>query len=261
MRIALFSTCIGDAMFPDAQKATALILSRLGHEVVFPEEQTCCGQMHVNTGYQKETLGMIRTYADAFADPSIDYVVSASGSCVGAVRERHTRIAERFGTAADVDGAHKAADKTLDLPEFLVDIEQRTNLGAFFPHRVTYHSSCHGLRFLKLGDRPYQLLREVEGIDLVPLENFEECCGFGGTFALKNAEVSQAMVTDKTRHVKDTGAEYVTGGDSSCLMSIGGALSRQRSGIRALHMAEILASTKEHPWTPETAAYSKEKML
>ena len=116
MRIALFSTCIGDAMFPDAQKATALILSRLGHEVVFPEEQTCCGQMHVNTGYQKETLGMIRTYADAFADPSIDYVVSASGSCVGAVRERHTRIAERFGTAADVDGAHKAADKTLDPP-------------------------------------------------------------------------------------------------------------------------------------------------
>ena len=261
MRIALFSTCIGDAMFPDAQKATALILSRLGHEVIFPEQQTCCGQMHVNTGYQKETLGMIRTYADAFADPSIDYVVSASGSCVGAVRERHARVAQRFGTAADVDGAQKAAKKTLDLPEFLVDIEQRTDLGAFFPHRVTYHSSCHGLRFLKLADRPYKLLREVEGIDLVPLGNSEECCGFGGTFALKNAEVSQAMVTDKTRHVQETGAEYVTGGDSSCLMNIGGALSRQRSGIRTLHMAEILASTKEHPWTPETAAYSKEKML
>lgn len=261
MRIALFSTCIGDALFPDAHKATALILARLGHEVVFPEEQTCCGQMHINTGYQKESLGMIRTYADAFADPSIDYVVSASGSCVGAVREQHVRIAERFGTSADVDGAKKAANKTYDLPEFLVDIAQTTQLGAFFPHRVTYHASCHGLRFLKLADRPYELLRNVEGIDLVPLDNVEECCGFGGTFSLKNPEVSQAMVSDKVSHVKDTRAEYLTGGDSSCLMNIAGSLSRQRTGIRAVHMSEILASTKEHPWTPTSAAYSKEKML
>ncbi len=261
MRIALFSTCIGDSLFPDAHKATALILSRLGHEVVFPEQQTCCGQMHINTGYQEQTLGMIRTYADAFADPSIDYVVSASGSCVGAVREQHEMIANRFGTSADVDGAKKAAGKTLDLPEFLVDVAGVTNVGAFFPHRVTYHPSCHGLRFLKLGDRPYQLLKEVEGIDLVQLPNAEECCGFGGTFALKNAEVSAAMVGDKTRHIRETDAEYVTGGDSSCLMNIGGALARQRSGVRAIHLAEILASTKEHPWTPTSAAYSKEKML
>ncbi|MDU2586295.1 MAG: (Fe-S)-binding protein [Corynebacterium sp.] len=238
MRIALFSTCIGDALFPDVQKATALVLSRLGHEVVFPEEQTCCGQMHINTGYQKETLG-----------------------CVGAVREQHERIANRYGNSADVDGARKTTQKTLDLPEFLVDVEGVTNVGAFFPHRVTYHPSCHGLRFLKLGDRPLQLLQEVEGIELVTLPNKEECCGFGGTFAIKNAEVSRAMVTDKTRHVKETEAEYVTGGDSSCLMNIGGALSRQRSGIRAVHMAEILASTKEHPWTPTSAAYSKETML
>ncbi|MDO5031967.1 (Fe-S)-binding protein [Corynebacterium sp.] len=261
MKIALFSTCIGDALFPDVHKATALILSRLGHEVVFPEEQTCCGQMHINTGYQKETLGMIRSYADAFTDPSIDYVVSASGSCVGAVREQHVKIADRFGTAADVDGATIAAKKTLDLPEFLVDVAGVNNVGAFFPHRVTYHPSCHGLRFLKLGDRPYQLLQEVEGIELVTLDNAEECCGFGGTFSLKNPEVSQAMVNDKTRHVKDTEAEYLTGGDSSCLMNIGGALSRQRSGVRVVHMAEILASTKDHPWTPTSAAYSKEKML
>ena len=261
MRIALFSTCIGDSLLPDAHKATALVLSRLGYDVVFPEEQTCCGQMHINTGYQKETLGMIRSYADAFADPSIDYVVSASGSCVGAVREQHTKIADRFGTAADVDGAKKASEKTLDLPEFLVDVAGVTNVGAFFPHRVTYHPSCHGLRFLKLGDRPYQLLKEVEGIDLVELPNKEECCGFGGTFAIKNAEVSAAMVGDKTRHIRETESEFVTGGDSSCLMNIGGALSRQRAGVRAIHMAEILASTKEHPWTPDSAAYSKEKML
>lgn len=261
MKIALFSTCIGDALFPDAHKATALLLSRLGHEVVFPEGQTCCGQMHINTGYQEETVPIIRTYADAFADPSIDYVVSASGSCVGAVREQHVRIADRYGDAALVDGAKKAADKTLDLPEFLVDVAGVTNVGAFFPHRVTYHSSCHGRRFLKLGDRPYELLRQVEGIDLVELNNEEECCGFGGTFAIKNAEVSAAMVGDKAHHIKDTKAEYVTGGDSSCLMNIAGSLSRQHTGIRAIHMAEILASTKDNPWTPTTAAYSREKML
>ena len=261
MKIALFSTCLGDSLFPDAHKATALLLARLGHEVIFPEAQTCCGQMHINTGYQEQSLPLIRTYADAFADPSIDCVVSASGSCVGAVREHHSRIAERFGTRADRDGAAKASEKTYDLPEFLVDIAQTTELGSFFPHRVTYHSSCHGLRFLKLADRPYQLLRNVAGMELVELNNVEECCGFGGTFALKNAEVSQAMVSDKVRHIKDTQAEYVTGGDSSCLMNIAGALSRQRTGIRAIHLAEILASTKEHPWTPQSAAYSKEKML
>lgn len=261
MRIALFSTCIGDSLFPDAHKATALILSRLGYDVVFPEEQTCCGQMHINTGYQEQALPLIRTYTDAFADPSIDYVVSASGSCVGAVREHHERIADRFGSAADKDGARRAADKTYDLPEFLIDVAQTTELGAFFPHRVTYHSSCHGLRFLKLGARPYDLLKNVDGIELVPLANSEECCGFGGTFAIKNPEVSQAMVSDKTRHIKDTEAEYVTAGDSSCLMNIAGTLHRQRTGIRAVHMAEILASTREHPWTPDSAAYSKEVML
>ena len=261
MRIALFSTCIGDSLFPDAHKATAVILARLGHEVVFPQEQTCCGQMHINTGYQKEALGMIRTYNDAFADPSIDYVVAASGSCVGAVREQHVRLADRFGSAADVSGSKKSAHKTLDLPEFLVDVAGVTNVGAFFPHKVTYHSSCHGLRFLKLADRPMQLLREVEGIDLVELANAEECCGFGGTFAIKNAETSQAMVSDKVRHIKDTGAEYVTGGDSSCLMNIGGYLSRPHAGVRAIHMAEILESTKQHPWTPTSAIYSREKML
>lgn len=261
MRVALFSTCIGDALFPDAHKASALILSRLGYEVVYPEGQTCCGQMHINTGYQEEAVPIIRAYADAFADPSIDYVVAPSGSCTGAVREQHERIAQRYGNAALVDGATRAANKTYDLSEFLVDIAQVTDLGAFFPHRVTYHSSCHSLRFIKLGDRPYELLRNVEGLDLVDLPHAEECCGFGGTFSVKNAEVSAAMVADKVRHVKETGAEYVTAGDSSCLMNIAGAMSRQHNGIRAIHIAEILASTKDHPWTPTSAAYSREVML
>lgn len=261
MRIALFSTCIGDALFPDAHKATAILLTRLGHEVVFPEGQTCCGQMHINTGYQREAVPIIRTYADAFADPSIDCVVAPSGSCAGAVREQHVRIAERYGDSALVDGAHRAADKTYELCEFLCDVEQRTDLGAWFPHRVTYHASCHSLRFIEVGDKPYRLLNAVEGLELVDLPNHEECCGFGGTFSIKNAEVSAAMVSDKIRNIKSTGAEYVTAGDSSCLMNIVGALSRQRTGIRAVHMAEILASTREHPWTPERAAYQREAML
>lgn len=261
MKVALFSTCIGDAMFPDASKATALILARLGYEVVFPTAQTCCGQMHVNTGYQKEAIPLIENYVDAFSDPSIDYVVAPSGSCIGAVREQHEHVAHRYGSKALEDGARTAAKKSYDLPEFLIDIAGVDDLGAFFPHKVTYHPSCHGLRFIKLGDRPYQLLSKVEGLELVDLPNKEECCGFGGTFSLKNAPTSQAMVSDKCRNIVSTGAEFVTGGDSSCLMNIVGSLSRQRSGVRAIHIAEILASTKEHPWTPTSAAYSKEASL
>lgn len=261
MRIALFSTCIGDAMFPDASKATAVILSRLGHDVVFPEKQTCCGQMHVNTGYQKEAIPVIRNYVDAFSDPSIDYVVAPSGSCIGAVREEHARVAERYGDKALVSGAQTASKKSYELSEFLIDVLETDQLGAFFPHSVTFHSSCHSARFLKVGDKPFQLLRNVEGLDLIPLDNVEECCGFGGTFSIKNAETSASMVADKVRHIKDSGAEYVTGGDSSCLLNIVGSLSRQRTGVRALHMAEILASTKDHPWTPTSAIYSREAML
>ena len=261
MRVALFSTCIGDALFPDAHKASALVLSRLGYDVVFPEGQTCCGQMHINTGYQKQALPIVEAYVDAFSDPSIDYVVAPSGSCAGSVRHQHPKIAERYGSKGLTEAATGAAKKTYELTEFITDIAGVTDVGAFFPHRVTYHESCHSKRFLKVGQRPYDLLNAVEGIDLVDLPNKEECCGFGGTFALKMSEVSAAMVSDKTRHIKDSQAEYVTAGDSSCLMNIAGAMSRQHLGVRALHIAEILASTKEHPWTPTSAAYSKESML
>lgn len=261
MRVAIFSTCIGDVLGPDINKATALILSRLGHDVVVPERQTCCGQMHINTGYQREAVPQIRTYVDAFSDPSIDYVVSPSGSCTAAVRDQHERIADRYGTPALRDAARQTAKKTYELTEFLTDVEQIDDVGAFFPHRVTYHTSCHSRRILHLDDRPFRLLRAVDGIDLVDLPYAEECCGFGGTFCVKNAETSAAMVSDKARNIKSTSAEYVTSADYSCLMNISGALSRQHSGIRSVHIAEILASTKAHPWTPRSAAYTKEYML
>lgn len=261
MRVAIFSTCIGDAFFPDVPKATAVILSRLGYDVVFPEGQTCCGQMHVNTGYQREAIPQIKNFVDAFSDPSIDAVVAPSGSCTGAIRDQHLMVAERYGTKSLCDGVKQTTKKVYDLSEFLVDVDGRIDLGAYFPHRVTYHSTCHSLRILKVGDRPIKLLKAVRGLDLVELPGANECCGFGGTFAVKNSDTSAAMVSDKTRNIVSTEAEYVTAGDASCLMNIGGALSRQHSGVRAVHMAEILASTEEHPWTPTSAFYSKEASL
>lgn len=248
MKVALFATCVGDVMFPSAVQATAAVLTRLGCDVVFPATQTCCGQMHVNTGYQEAALPQIDAYADAFTDPSIDYVVVPSGSCAGAVRHQHPMIASRFGTAAQADAARTCADKTLDLSEFIVDVAGVTDVGAWFPHRVTYHSTCHSLRVLRVGDRPLQLLRAVDGIDLVDLPGAEECCGFGGTFSVKNAETSAAMVADKVDHIESTGAEFVTAGDASCLLNIGGSLRKRDSGTKALHIAEILASTKRRPY-------------
>ena len=248
MKVALFATCVGDVMFPSAVQATAAVLTRLGCEVVFPATQTCCGQMHVNTGYQEEALPQIDAYADAFTDPSIDYVVAPSGSCAGAVRHQHPMIASRFGTAAQADAARTCADKTLDLSEFIVDVAGVTDVGAWFPHRVTYHSTCHSLRVLHVGDRPLQLLRAVDGIDLVDLPAAEECCGFGGTFSVKNAETSAAMVADKVDHIEATGAEFVTAGDASCLLNIGGSLRKRNSAAKTLHIAEILASTRRHPY-------------
>lgn len=261
MRIALFATCIGDAMFPDVVKSTAVILTRLGHDVVFPKEQSCCGQMHVNTGYQRQMVPQIQNYVEAFDDSDIDAIVAPSGSCAGAVRHQHELVAGRYGSPGLVDGVRRTVAKTRELSEFLIDDLGLTDVGAYFPHRVTLHPTCHSLRVLHVGDRPQQLLRNVRGIDLVELPEAEECCGFGGTFAIKNAEVSQAMVTDKTRNVVSTGAEFVTAGDASCLMNIGGALSRQKAGVRAIHYAEILASTEEHPWGTKHALYQPEASL
>ncbi|MEU3478394.1 (Fe-S)-binding protein [Streptomyces sp. NPDC033754] len=247
MRIGLFATCLGDTLFPDAVRATALLLTRLGHELVFPPDQTCCGQMHVNTGYQREPVPLVRNFAEQFGDRSIDAVVMPSGSCAGCVRHQHQTVADRYGDAALRAGVATVKDKTYELSEFLVDIAGTEDVGAYFPHRVTYHPTCHSLRMLGVGDKPLRLLRAVEGIDLVELPEADTCCGFGGTFAVKNAATSSAMLADKLRHVASTGAAVCTAGDSSCLMHIGGGLSRIRSGTRTLHLAQILAATRTAP--------------
>jgi len=241
-RVALFATCLVDGLFPDVGKATARLLSRLGCSVEFPMSQTCCGQMHVNTGYPDEALPLVRNHVDTF-EP-YDAVVVPSGSCTGSIRHQHAEVAERAGDAALAARASAVAAKTYELSEFLVDVLGVTDVGAYFPHRVTYHSTCHSLRMLRVGERPLQLLRAVRGIDLVELPGADQCCGFGGTFAMKNSAVSTAMLADKMRAVLDTGAGVCSAGDASCLMHIGGGLSRLRTGVRTVHLAEILASTE-----------------
>ena len=186
----------------------------------FPLEQTCCGQMHMNSGYAREGAALARRFARVFE--GAEAVVCPSASCAGMLRQQ-------------VD------TQVYELSEFLVDCLGVEDVGAHFPHRVTFHPTCHSLRELGVGDRPMRLLRAVRGIELVELPSSTECCGFGGTFAVKNAEVSSAMLADKVRSVLDTQAEIVCAADNSCLMHIGGALSRQRTGVRTMHLAEVLA--------------------
>jgi L-lactate dehydrogenase complex protein LldE len=230
LQIALFVTCLGDTLFPSAGQAVVRLLERLGAEVEFPEEQTCCGQMHMNSGYAEEGLALARRLAGVF--DGYEAVVTPSASCAGMVREQ---------LGAD-------APPVYELSELLVDVMGVEDVGAYYPHRVTYHPTCHSLRSLRLGDRPARLLSAVRGIELVELPDARECCGFGGTFALKNPDVSTAMLSDKVRNVLDTRAEVLCAVDSSCLMHIGGGLSRGRTGVRTVHLAEVLASTEDDPW-------------
>ena len=243
MRIALFVTCLADTLFPDVGKATVRLLERLGHQVEFPQAQTCCGQMHVNTGYLRDALPLVRRYAEVFGD--YEAIVVPSGSCTGSIRHQHAMVARRHGDELLARRAEQVAAHTFELSQFLTDVLGLEDVGAYYPHRVTYHPTCHSLRMLRVGDRPLRLLRKVEGLDLVELPDAEVCCGFGGTFAIKNADVSTAMLADKMRGVLATRAEVCTAGDSSCLMHIGGGLSRLNAGTRTVHLAEILAATRD----------------
>ena len=242
MRIALFATCLADALFPNVDIATVTVLERLGHEVVFPPKQTCCGQMHVNTGYLKEAVPLVRNHLDAFEEAGCDAVVAPSGSCVGSVRHQHAMVARRAGDEALALRAEAMAARTYELSELLIDVLGVHDVGAYYPHTVTYHPTCHSLRMLRVGDKPLELLRHVRGLTLVELPMADSCCGFGGTFALKNSDTSAAMLADKMAAVISSGAQVCSAGDASCLMHIGGGLSRAGAGVRTVHLAEILAA-------------------
>lgn len=243
MRISLFITCFNDTLFPQTGQAVVTLLRRLGHTVEFPLAQTCCGQMHFNTGYQREAVPLVRHFVETFGDAEV--VVSPSASCVGLVRDFYRRLAEVANDAALARAVDDLVPRVYELSEFLVHKLGIEDVGAYYPHRVTYHPTCHSLRVLRVGDAPLRLLRRVRAIDLVELAGAEECCGFGGTFAVKNADTSMAMLSDKLRHVLDTRAEVCSAADNSCLLHIGGALHRQRTGVRPVHLAEILATTEQ----------------
>lgn len=233
-------TCLNDAMFPETGKAVVRLLRRLGVDVGFPERQTCCGQPMVNTGYLDEAVPAVRRFVDAF--DGYDAIVTPSGSCAGSARHQHALVARRSQDPGLQRAVEEVSPRTYELSEFLVDVLGVTDVGASFPHRVTYHPTCHSLRMLQVGDRPVRLLRAVAGLELLDLPQADQCCGFGGTFAVKNAATSVAMGSDKVQHVRDTGAEVLVAGDNSCLMHLGGLLARQQAGIRVMHLAEVLAA-------------------
>jgi L-lactate dehydrogenase complex protein LldE len=239
MRVSLFITCFNDTLFPQTGRAAVSVLERLGHEVAFDPRQTCCGQMHGNSGYPREALTLVRRFVEVFRDA--ERVVVPSTSCTTTIRTQYARLAE--GDPALLREVEALVPRVFEFSEFLTRELQTEDVGAYYPHRVTYHASCNSLRGLKLGGAPRALLAAVRGLDFVELPAIEECCGFGGTFAVKNGEVSTAMLTDKMRAVLATGAEVVTAGDNSCLMHIAGGLSRLKAGVRAMHIAEILACT------------------
>ena len=245
MRASLFITCYNDTLFPETGRAVVRLLERLGVTIDFDSRQTCCGQMHANTGFHTEAFSQasrfIRMYRDA------ENIVIPSSSCVAMIRDQYPGLLEEVGNEKLNEQFAALLPRVFELSEFIIDKLGKDDVGAYFPHRVTYHASCHGLRGLHLGDRPMRLLSKVRGLELAPLDNLDRCCGFGGTFSIKNAEVSSAMLAAKLGDVVATRAEYCTALDNSCLMHLGGALHRQFAGMRTIHLAQILASTEIAP--------------
>jgi L-lactate dehydrogenase complex protein LldE len=231
MRVALFIGCLNDTLFPETGRSTVAVLERLGHEVTFPTEQTCCGQMHLNAGYEPEGRRLALRFLRVFSEHGADAVVTPSASCAATVRHELGRL----GLGARV----------FELSQFLVEELGVEDVGAHYPHRVVYHPTCHSLRMLRVGEAPLRLLRAVSGIRLLELPEADACCGFGGTFAIKNADVSAAMATDKVSAIVASGAEVCTAVDNSCLLHLEGALRRQRTGVRVAHLADVLACTRE----------------
>lgn len=235
MKVSLFITCVCDLFHADVGKATVEVLEKVGCEVDFPTTQTCCGQPAFNSGYVGKSKKAMKQMIQAFEHA--EYVVGPSGSCIGMLREYPKVFA---GDTVWEERAKELANKSYELTEFLVEILQVVDVGSKFTGKVTYHPSCHMTRILGVKNPPLQLLQHISGVDLIELPMKEDCCGFGGTFAVKNAEISTEMVTEKSFHVSETGAHYLVGGDMACLMNIGGRLTREGRKVEIIHIAKIL---------------------
>lgn len=245
MHASLFITCYNDTLFPETGRAVVALLERLGVDLDFHPQQTCCGQMHANTGFRGEAFSQAKRFVRLYRDA--ENVVIPSSSCVAMIRDQYTGLFEELGNESLRSEFTALLPRVYELSEFLIDCLKVEDVGARFSHRVVYHASCHGLRALNLGDRPFRLLSKVKGLSQIPLPNLDRCCGFGGTFSIKNAEVSSAMLVTKLQDIVSTGAEYCAALDNSCLMHLGGAMHRQTLGMKTIHLAQILASTEASP--------------
>jgi L-lactate dehydrogenase complex protein LldE len=245
MRASLFIACYNDTLFPETGRAVVHLLERLGVNLDFNPGQTCCGQMHANTGFRAEAFSQAKRFVRLYQNA--ETVVIPSSSCVAMIRDQYPGLFAELGNDSLRNEFTALFPRVYELSEFLIDKLAVEDVGAYFPHRVTYHASCHGLRALHLGDRPFRLLSKVRGLELVPLANLDRCCGFGGTFSIKNAAVSSAMLETKLHDVLSTRAEFCAALDNSCLMHLGGALHRRSNPMRTIHLAQILACTGSTP--------------
>lgn len=237
MRVSLFITCLSDVFFPDVGKSAVEVLQRYGVDVHFPEAQTCCGQPAYNSGYQKEAKETAKHMINVFS--ASDYVVAPSGSCVAMIRHYYPELMkneEEWG-----EKARMLAEKTYEFSEFLVKILEVEAIDATLCARATYHHSCHMSRGLGIHAEPASLLSNVKELEMTELPYCQDCCGFGGTFAVKMSAISEAMVDEKIKNIEATGAELLIGSDMGCLMNIGGRLRRTGKDVQVMHVAEVLA--------------------
>lgn len=244
MKIGLFIPCYINAVYPEVGVASYKLLKSLGLNVDYPLDQTCCGQPMANAGFENESLNLALRMEEQFHE--YDYVVGPSASCVAFVKENHPQILDRANHIC------RNQDKVYDICEFLHDVVKVDKLDAVFPHKVSIHNSCHGVRELLLSapselNIPYysklrDLLSLVKGIEVFEPKRIDECCGFGGMFAVEEPAVSVCMGQDKVKDHMSTGAEYITGADSSCLMHMEGVIKRDNLPIKTIHIVQILAS-------------------
>lgn len=240
MRVALFVTCIVDQVWPSVGTGAVEVLRRVGCEVTFDESQTCCGQPAFNTGYRDPARSLARRFIEVYESNPAEAIVAPSGSCTAMVHHYE----DLFEDSPEWrERARAVADRTHELSSFLVNVLGVEDVGASFSGRVTWHDACHALRELGVKNEPRRLLSHVRGAELVELSNAEACCGFGGTFSVKYPELSVAIVDHKVDAIEQAGVDAVVSADASCLMQIGGRLSRRGSSVRAMHLAEVLAST------------------
>jgi len=239
MKVSLFVTCLVDQLWSSVGASSVEVLRRVGCEVEFDDRQTCCAQPAFNTGYRNEARDVARRFITIFEESKADVIVSPSGSCTAMVHH----YPELFADEPDwLKRAHAIKDRTHELSSFLVRVLKKEDVGASWNGRLTWHDACHGLRDLNLKTEPRTLIRHVRGAEFIELDNADSCCGFGGTFSVKYPEISVAILDQKIEAIERAGVSAVVAGDASCLMQIGGRLSRNGSKVRVMHLAELLAS-------------------